>query len=234
MTRRRAALAAAALVLAGATSAEAQAPRPLTASVEEVERRLAVEVDSLVRHALLLPEDDRRAAALRADSVAAVLVGVRPESADAQHWRAVTSGLLAEVSGPRDKVDLGLRAWERARRAVEIDERHPGAHHVLGRIHTGVLRLNWITRFIASRMGMGELVEAASWEEAHLHLARAVELAPWEPTFHLELAILLAERERPEEARGRLEALLRLPADGPLEARTRERALELLAELEGA
>jgi tetratricopeptide (TPR) repeat protein len=209
------------------------APRPLTLAPADRERRLTAAVDSLVRHAMALPPAGRRPAAARADSLAAVLLAFRPDAADAHHWRAVTAGLLAEASGKAERIRLGRLAYERATTAVELDPAHAGAHHVLGRVHLGLLRLSWIARFFAGRMGLGPLLDTASWDVAEHHLRRAAELAPREPSFHLELGTLLAERGRPEEARPHLRRVLELSAPRGLEGDLRERARRLLEGLGG-
>lgn len=208
-------------------------PRPVEVAPDERQRRLAAAVDSLVRRALALPAEGRGPAAARADSLASVLLAFRPDAADAHHWRAVTTGLLAEVSGTGDRIRLGRLAYERATTAVELDPTHAGAHHVLGRVHLGVLRLSWIARFFAGRMGLGPLLDAASWDVAEHHLRRAAELAPLEPSFHLELAALLAERGRPEEARPHVRHVLELPAARSMDRDLQERARRLLEDLDG-
>lgn len=194
----------------------------------EYERRTATRIDSLVRHALALPADEREPAARAADELSTRLVEARPGSADAHHWRAVTAGVLAEIAGTGEKIELGRFAHREAVAAIEIDDEHAGAHHVLGRIHAGVSRLGWFTRFFAARMGMGELIDAASWEDAEEHLGRAVELEPQEITFRLELAVLLIDRDREGEARPHLERILTLDVDDPLERAHVERARALL------
>ena len=187
-------------------------------------------VDSLVREALAVEKEERLGTALAADSAAKVLLAFRPGSADAHQWRAVTTGLLSELVGVRDKIHYGRLSYEEAVTAVELDSTHPGAHHVLGRVHAGVMRLGWLTRFIAGKMGLGEVLDEASWDDAEHHLGRAVELDPDEVTFRLELALVLRERDRHDAAREHLTALLELPSQGRADELAKERAQGMLAE----
>jgi hypothetical protein len=201
-----------------------------TARVPHSGGDLASQLDAQVRIALALPAGVRRAPAEAADSLARVWLADEPDASDAHYWRAVTAGVLAEVVGAREKVRLGRAAWEHAVRALELKPGHAGAHHMLGRIHAGVRRLGWVTRFVASRMGMGELIAEASWEMAEVHLGQAVALAPEEPSHHLELALLLLDLGRPVEARPHLQAVTALPVRDELDAQIQARARGLLAD----
>ncbi len=142
----------------------------------------AGEIDSLVAAALVQSEEEEREALLRqADSLAELRIMAHPADADALYWTAVTAGLLAETAGTREKIRLGTRSMEFAEAALAADSTHGGAHHVLGRIHAGVKRLGWFTRLIGGRLGMGPLLEAASWGDAEFHLRRARTLEPETP-----------------------------------------------------
>lgn len=207
--------------------------RAIEPTREASEGRMAARVDSLVRRALLAGEDERKRATSEAHAGSHYFVAARPDAADAWRWRAVTGGLLAELSGPHEKVRLGRMAYDSALRALELAPEHAGAHHVLGRLYAGVAELGWLTRFFAARMGMGELVDAASWEDAEHHLRRAVSLDGTDLVYRFDLALLLVERERIEEAVPHLRDVVTARVDDEHERRQRERARELLREIQG-
>lgn len=205
--------------------------RAIEPSGEASEGRMSARADSLVRRALLAGDEQRERAANEAHAWSHYFVSARPEAADAWRWRAVTGGLLAELSGPGDKVRLGRMAYDSALRALELAPEHAGAHHVLGRLYAGVAELGWMTRFFAARMGMGELVDAASWEDAEHHLRRAVDLDATDPVYRFDLALLLVGRERVEEALPYLRGVVAGRPDDAHERRQRDRARDLLIEL---
>jgi len=207
--------------------------RAIEPSLEASEGRMAATVDSLVRRALLAGEDERKRAASEAHARSHYFVAARPDAADAWRWRAVTGGMLAELSGPQDKVRLGRMAYDSALRALELAPEHAGAHHVLGRLYAGVAELGWLTRFFAARMGMGELIDAASWEDAEHHLRRAVSLDGTDPVYRFDLALLLLERERIEEAVPYLRDLVTARVEDEHERRQQDRARDLLREIQG-
>lgn len=190
-------------------------------------------IDSLVAEALLQTDEDLRESLLqRADSVADQWVMEDPGNADALYWRSVAAGLLAETAGTREKIRLGTRSMEYAEAALAADSTHAGAHHVLGRIHSGVKRLGWLTRLIGGRLGMGPLIEAATWEDAAFHLRRARELDPDNFTFRLEYAATLRDMGRREDAAAELALLLAQPAEAPIETAAALRACRILVNLD--
>ena len=194
--------------------------------------RAAEEIDSLVATALIQTNEEAREALLhKADSLAEFRAMAEPTDADALYWRAVTAGLLAETAGAREKIRLGTQSMDFAEAALAADSTHGGAHHVLGRIHAGVKRLGWFTRLIGGRLGMGPLLEAASWEDAEFHLRRARTLEPENITFRLEYGVTLRDMGREEDAALELAELLTRSAEAPLETAALERACRILQEL---
>ena len=124
--------------------------------------------------------------------------------------------------------------YRRVRDVLRAEPTHPGAHHLLGRLHAAVLRMDGFTRFVATRlMGGGELA-GASWDDARTSLEVAAAGAPCVPDHHYELARLYAERGEVEPAVHRLRDLLALAGpDGPY-GDVHRKGRQLLASLEGA
>ena len=215
-----------------ATLAVLTLPTPLYAQGSDPS---AVEiVESLVAAALVAPDEEEREALLhQADSLAERRSLAMPDDADALYWRAVTAGLLAETSGAREKIRLGILSMELAEAALVADSTHGGAHHVLGRIHAGVKRLGWFTRLIGGRLGMGPLLDAASWEDAEFHLRRARTLEPENITFRLEYGVALRDMGKEAEAAAEMIELLSLSGVAPVERAALDRACRILTELYG-
>lgn len=135
-----------------------------------------------------------------------------PDGIDGRYWLAVASGLLAEDEGGRTKIRLAEQAWDESGWILAVDSLHAGAHHLQGRLHAAVMRLNPATRLLARTLLGGEVLGQASWAGAEYHLAKAAELAPQDAVNHLELGKAYRDLGRPQDAR---EAFLRAVATHP-------------------
>lgn len=192
-------------------------------------------VDSLVNVALVAPDTPSREAALQAaDALVDQWLANAPDDANALYWKAACAGLLAETASTRDKITLGKSSLDYAEEALASDSSHAGAHHVVGRIHAGVKRLSWFTRLIGRRLGMGPLLEVASWEAADLHLGRATHLEPDNVTFGLEYAVALDAMGRPYDAAGEFARIVAIDPLTELDRAAQARACEFLVEEFGA
>lgn len=118
-----------------------------------------------------------------------------PDRADTSYWLAASLGLQADLESGRGKISLAQEAYTLAQRTLELDPHHGGAHHIVGRLHNGAKRLSWVSRLIARGLGLGEILNQASWESAEHHLRLAVAYDPDPLVHHLELAKLLLHRE---------------------------------------
>jgi hypothetical protein len=146
---------------------------------------------------------------------------------------AVAQGIKTEHSGPFQKLTSGKEVFFTTARILELDSLHAGGHEMMGRLHAAVMRLPWLVRSLALRMGMGQALGEASWAQAEAHYLRAMELDSMAVAPRLELAKLYVSRERPAEAIPVLRFLARMsPGDRLDEGMLRE-ARSLLAGLEG-
>lgn len=158
---------------------------------------------------------------------------VRPTDVEAQYALAAVLGAYAEAEGGRAKIRAAKALHEQLEVVFALDPRHPGAHHLLGRLHAAVRRMDGLTRFVATRFfGAGALSDA-SWAEARRGLEVAVMGDPCVPDHHYQLARLYAERGDPVAARERLEGLLALPRSGQAYSEVFEQGRALLEALEG-
>lgn len=154
-----------------------------------------------------------------------------PGDLEARWWRIAAMGLLVDEEGARGKVQLAGAIRDEAEVLLAKDPEHPGAHHALGRLHSGVVRLNPILRFFALRLfGEGELARA-SWAEAEHHLIRARDAVPCSLIHRWELSRSYAYQGKNEAALSELEALLALPDRAPQDPEVREMAEALREEV---
>jgi len=151
-------------------------------------------------------------------------------SVDANYWLAAALGLQADEEGGATKIRLAREAYDRTLLVLEADSLHGGANHILGRLHKGVRRLNFLTRLIARGLGLGPILGDATWESAERHMRIAVEQDPDDLVNAFELGKMLVERERVEEGRAILTALVERSPRNMLDAHYIRRAADLLDE----
>lgn len=185
--------------------------------------------------AVIEDENDVRAQALvSAREIATRLVVQRPDDPDAHYWLAAALGLASDQAGGRDKIDLAVAAHEHVRRALELDPEHPGANHILGRLHAGSLRLSFVSRMIARALGLGEILEEASWEDAERRMRIAAEGDPNQLVHLVELGKLLIVTEQQAEGERVLETVASRRPRHLLDVRYVYEARQLLAERIGS
>jgi hypothetical protein len=213
-----------------------QAERRRFAESEARARRLPPQYDLLwdAAHwgaelgAALGNTDEGRAVLRQSILLASEATTTRPDGVEGHYWLAASTGLMADVEGGRTKIGFAEQAWKESARTLALDSLNAGAHHIQGRLHAAVMRLNWLTRTLAKHLLGSDLLRDASWDLAVYHLRRAAELAPGEPVNHLELGLAYLELRRPEDARRAFLAVLATPVRGALDEQYNRRARALL------
>ena len=171
---------------------------------------------STVFAARAMDENDAGATLARLHDSLRLEAVASPRDVDVQYLTAVVAGLRADLEGGRSAVRHATEMYRRAQAVLDIEPGHPGAHHLVGRLHAAVLRMDGFTRFVATRLFGGGELAGASWEEARLRLERAVTKAPCVPDHYYELARLYAERGEERSAVDALRDLLLLAGpEGP-------------------
>jgi tetratricopeptide (TPR) repeat protein len=162
--------------------------------------------------------DPARAAAYAgAERHARNAVVARPDDADGHFLlaQALARGSLGR--GRRERIAVAEEIHREALRAIQLDPRHDGAYHVLGRWHAQIMRLPAFQRLVARRLLGGGSFGEASWDGAVQNLEAAVAIAPRSITHRLDLAEVLAEREQSAAAIVQLDAVLALPEVDPMD-----------------
>lgn len=219
-------------VLAWASGAAGQVTPPERV-VSLHESRLLHRAEDAVHRALLAETDEARDGSLEvAEQVARHLVDADSTSAEAHYWLAVALGIRTEFGGPLEKLTTGKEVFFTAARVLELDPDHAGGHEMMGRLHAAVMRLPWLVRTMALRMGMGDALGEASWAHAEEHFRRAATLDRAAVAPRLELAKLYVQHDRGDEARPVLRALARMEADGEVDRRLLAEGRALLDRLE--
>ena len=159
-------------------------------------------------------------------------VRVNANGADGHFMVAVATGRAALTKGPRDRVRYANVVRESALRAIELEARHDGAMHVMGRWNAEIQRLPGMTKFFAKTFLGASIFNEASWESAVNYFTQAIGVVPENIYNHLDLAEALVDADRREEAIPHLErvAQLELGCD-PADATYQQQAAALLERL---
>jgi hypothetical protein len=208
----------AALATAAPNALHSQTP----ASPDEIHRLL-------VLSRTLPTQAERLGAAREGERLARETLARTPGSLELR-WLAIAAlGSQVDEESNRRKISLTREIYDEVELLRALDPDHPGLHHALARLHSGVLRLRPILRWLAARMVGGDLLQHASWEAAETHFRRAIELEPHAILHRVELGLLLLERDREAEGRRELERVLGMLASNPLDSLFQERAAQAVA-----
>jgi len=159
------------------------------------------------------------------EALAGARLELEPEDVEARWWRLAAWGLLVDDSSSRGKIRLARAIHQEARWILERDPHHPGAHHAMGRLHAGVLRLNGVLRFLALRLAGEKELRGATWEGAEWHLREAIRGEPHLLVHRYELAGIYQDQGRTDDTLREVEALLALPDSDPMDPVVRARTL---------
>lgn len=156
------------------------------------------------------PDKEKKRRLFRiADSLARRCATLHPDSAESHFVMTMAIGRLALFVGGKKKIAYAKEIKAEAEKTLEIDPRHDGAYHVLGRWHYELATLSWFMK-AAAKVIFGGVPPGASLEESAAFLQKAVELAPEKMLHRLEYARTLIKLERYAEARDQLELCLAL------------------------
>ncbi len=155
-----------------------------------------------------------------------------PADVELQYLLAAVIGVRTEFERGRSQIRAAKALHAQAQIVLSLDPDHPGALHLLGRLHTAVLRMGRIKRFLATKVLGGSELSGASWDDAQRLLEVAVVGDPCVADHHYELALLYVDRGEIAMARERLQALLRLDLPASRDEVVTERAAVLLQRLE--
>ncbi|MGD0484410.1 MAG: hypothetical protein ABSB58_07125, partial [Gemmatimonadales bacterium] len=152
-----------------------------------------------------------------------------PNGADGHYMVAVAIGRVALTMGARERVRLAKVVRDEALRATELNPRHDGALHVLGRWNAEIQRLPGITKFFARTFLGASIFSEATWPNSEMYFTQAVAIEPDNIYHHLDLAETLVDMEKYADARTHLERVAALPLGCDLNDPTyKQQAVDLL------
>ncbi len=147
----------------------------------------------------------------RAERLARRAVAADSLGADGHFALAAAVGRASLTMGKKERIRRARVIRDEAQRAIELNPRHDGAYHILGRWNAEIMRLSGLSRFFAKRLLGAGVFGEASWEGAVSNMERAVALDPGRLYHRLELAEIYVDRKRYDDARAELAQLAALP-----------------------
>ena len=162
-----------------------------------------------------------------AERYASRAVAADPGGADGHFALAAAVGRLALDKGKKERIRRASVIRREALRTIELNPRHDGAYHILGRWNAEIMRISGLSRFFAKTfMGAGVFGQA-SWGRAISNMEKAVKLDPGRIYHHLELARIYAERKRTADAKIQLHAVDSLPAREVMDSLYKQQGIDL-------
>lgn len=155
------------------------------------------------------------------------------DSTDAQsHFAmAVAMGRKALISGARDRVAASRAIKKHADKALEYNENHAGAWHVLGRWHFKVANLSWVERAAANTL-FGGIPGDASNQKAADAIQKAIDLNKNNILYYYDLAKVYEEMGRDEQAISMCERAVKLENQTPDDPGLKEQCRKLIYDLQ--
>jgi len=136
-------------------------------------------------------------------------VALHPDSAEGHFFLAVAVGRVALMVGGKKKIALSKEVKAEAEKALEINPKHDGAMHAIGRWNYELANLSWVLK-TAAKIIYGGVPTGASNEEAKTWFEKAITVAPETPVHHLWIGETLTELEDYANARKHLETCISL------------------------
>lgn len=172
---------------------------------------------------------ERDALYARAEVLARRAVEANANGADGHFALAQAIGRASLTLGKKERIKRAKEIRDEALKAVELDPRHDGAFHVLGRWNAEIMRLSGLQRFFAKSFLGGAVFNQASWANAVENMGRAVSLRPDYIYHHLDLAEIFIDQDRWADARTQLELVGTLPLIDAADPHYKSEAQRLLA-----
>ena len=188
-------------------------------------------VVTLVERAADTDDGDTRKDLLREAETHARAAVEEEDETSRRYALAVVLGLRTNVEGGKTKVQVAAALSDELDVILEREPGHPGARHMLGRLHAGIRRMNRISRWLATNLMGGDALSGATWAAAEENLAYAEQHAPHVPDHHLQLALLYRDTDRPELAAEEVGHVLEFEPRNALERAVLDEALEVRSEL---
>ena len=137
-------------------------------------------------------------------------VDLNPSDAEGHFALARALGKAALSQSPRARIKYATAVRSEALNCLKLNPRHGGCLHVMGMWNAEIMRLNGVTRLIATRVLGGGVMGTASWKEAVRYMEAAVAADPEVIVHRVDLGGVYVDAGEPAKAKAEFERVLRL------------------------
>ena len=176
-------------------------------------------------------EEDKKDYFNRAIELAERALKIDSTDAESNFVMAVAMGRKALISGARDRVAASRDIKKYADRALDIDSKHAGAWHVLGRWHFKVANLSWVERTAANTL-FGGIPGDATNQKAADAIQKAIDLNGQNILYYLDLAKVYEEMGHDQQAIAVCENAVDLESRTPDDPMLKEQCRKLIFDLQ--
>ena len=162
-----------------------------------------------------------------AERYATRAVAADPQGADGHFALAAATGRASLALGTEARIRQAGIIRKEALRTIELNPKHDGAYHIMGRWNAEIMRLSGLSRFFARNFLGARVFKEASWNKAIAYMQKAVDLDPGRIYHHLELALIYADRKRAADAEIQLHAVESLQAREVMDSMYKRQGAEL-------
>ena len=155
-----------------------------------------------------------------------------PDEPNGHFFAAVAAGKLALFEGGKSKVNRSREIKAKAEKTLELDPKHHGAYHVLGRWHRELANLSWFLK-AAAKIIYGGVPTGASNEAAIENFKKAIEIEPDWINHHRQLGKTYLLLDEWEKARQEFGKVLELPIADHEDKWHKQESEKLLEEIKG-
>ncbi len=178
------------------------------------------------------PKDKQGGLSSQSERFARKCVALYPDSAQAHFILALSLGRMANLAGGKRRIALSKEIKHEADSTLDLNPKHFGAMHILGRWHYGIASLSWVERSFA-KVIYGGVPKGASMEKARSYFEQAIALDPKTPINHYWLGETLIKLKDYAGARTELENCIALDDVLFDDKITKGKAQKRLKEIEG-
>jgi len=178
------------------------------------------------------PKDKQSGLSAASERYARKCVALYPDSSQAHFTLALSLGRMANLAGGKRRIALSKEIAHEAQSALDLNPKHFGAMHILGRWHYGIASLSWLEKSFA-KIIYGGVPPGASMEKARSYFEQAIALDPKTPINHYWLGETLIKLKDYTGARAELEKCISLDDVLWDDKRTKEKAQQRLKDIKG-
>ena len=176
-------------------------------------------------------EDNQKEYFNRAIELAESALEVDSTGAQSHFAMSVAMGRKALISGARERVAASRAIKKHADKALDYDENHAGAWHVLGRWHFKVANLSWVERAAANTL-FGGIPGDASNQKAADAIQKAIDFNDNNILYYYDLAKVYEEMGHDQQAVSVCESAVELESRTPDDPMLKEQCRKLIYDLQ--